>query len=106
MLFREAVAVYCENHKKHTDTLCGLNAEFWFVKAGGTNSNRWAFKGYGWPLYRRTLSHQGAKAVICTPGLDFWKRLELKEKLEKYKLLILRTEIISRYPYIVSILER
>jgi hypothetical protein len=26
MLFRETVAVYCENHMKHTDTLCGQNA--------------------------------------------------------------------------------
>jgi hypothetical protein len=26
MLFREAVAVYCENHTEHTDTLCGQNA--------------------------------------------------------------------------------
>jgi translation initiation factor IF-1 len=23
MLFRETVAVYCENHTEHTDTLCG-----------------------------------------------------------------------------------
>jgi hypothetical protein len=23
MLFRERIAVYCENHKQHTDTLCG-----------------------------------------------------------------------------------
>jgi hypothetical protein len=28
MLFRETVAVYCENHKEHTDTLCGHNVEF------------------------------------------------------------------------------
>jgi hypothetical protein len=27
MLFRETVAVYCENHMEHTDTLCGQNAE-------------------------------------------------------------------------------
>jgi hypothetical protein len=32
MLFRETVAVYCENHMEHTDTLCGQNAEFWYVK--------------------------------------------------------------------------
>jgi predicted Zn-dependent protease with MMP-like domain len=25
MLFRETVAVYCENHTEHTDTLCGQN---------------------------------------------------------------------------------
>jgi hypothetical protein len=27
MLFGETVAVYCENHTEHTDTLCGQNAE-------------------------------------------------------------------------------
>jgi hypothetical protein len=36
MLFGETVAVYCENHTEHTDTLCGQKAEFWYVKAGGT----------------------------------------------------------------------
>jgi hypothetical protein len=39
MLFRETVAVYCENHMEHTDTLCGQNAEFECVKAGGTYSD-------------------------------------------------------------------
>jgi hypothetical protein len=28
MLFGETVAVYCENHMEHTDTLCGQNTEF------------------------------------------------------------------------------
>jgi hypothetical protein len=27
MLFRETVAVYCQNHTEHTDTLCGQNVE-------------------------------------------------------------------------------
>jgi hypothetical protein len=27
MLFRETVAVLCENHMAHTNTLCGQNAE-------------------------------------------------------------------------------
>jgi translation initiation factor IF-1 len=39
VLFGETVAVYCENHTEHTNTLCGQNAEFWYVKAGGTYSN-------------------------------------------------------------------
>jgi hypothetical protein len=39
MLFGETVAVYCENHMEHTDTLCGQKAELWYVKAGGTYSN-------------------------------------------------------------------
>jgi translation initiation factor IF-1 len=40
MLFRETVAVYCENHTEHTNTLCGQNAEFWCVKVGGTYSDQ------------------------------------------------------------------
>jgi hypothetical protein len=39
MLFGETVAVYCENHMKHTNTLCGQNPEFWCVKACGTYIN-------------------------------------------------------------------
>jgi hypothetical protein len=28
MLFMETAAVYCENHTKHTDRLCGQNAVY------------------------------------------------------------------------------
>jgi hypothetical protein len=35
-LFREKVAVYCENHTEHTDILCGQNAEILYAKLGGT----------------------------------------------------------------------
>jgi hypothetical protein len=28
MLFRERVAVYCENHTEHTNTLCGQNSVY------------------------------------------------------------------------------
>jgi hypothetical protein len=41
MLFRETVAVYCENHTEHTDTLCGQNAGLWHDKACGTDSDPW-----------------------------------------------------------------
>jgi hypothetical protein len=44
MLFRETIAVYCENHTKHTNTLCRQNAEFWYVKSSGTYRNCWALK--------------------------------------------------------------
>jgi hypothetical protein len=33
MLFGETVTVYCENPTEHTDTLCGQNAEFWYVNS-------------------------------------------------------------------------
>jgi hypothetical protein len=45
MLLGKRVSVYCENHKEHTDTLCGQNAEVWCVKAGDTYINHWALKG-------------------------------------------------------------
>jgi hypothetical protein len=34
-LFREIIAVYREDHTRHTKTLCGQNAQFQTVKAGG-----------------------------------------------------------------------
>jgi hypothetical protein len=45
MLFGETVAVYYENNTEHTHTLHGQNAEFYYVKAGGTYSDHWALKG-------------------------------------------------------------
>jgi hypothetical protein len=32
MLFREIIAVYCDDHKKHIHALCGTNAEFFMLK--------------------------------------------------------------------------
>jgi hypothetical protein len=32
MLLGETFALYCENHKEHTDTLCGQNVEFVYHK--------------------------------------------------------------------------
>jgi hypothetical protein len=42
MLFGETVVVYCENHMEHTNTFCGQNVEFWYVKVGGIYSNHGA----------------------------------------------------------------
>jgi hypothetical protein len=36
MLFRETVAVYCDNHTEHTNTLYGQNAEFSPYLTGNT----------------------------------------------------------------------
>jgi hypothetical protein len=44
MLFRVTVSDYCEKHVKHTNTFCGENAEFHFLKAGGEYSDHWALK--------------------------------------------------------------
>jgi hypothetical protein len=59
MLFRETVAVYCENHTEHRDTLCGQNAEFWYRKAGGTLSNYLALK-----LNKLQIKQQTASDII------------------------------------------
>jgi hypothetical protein len=32
MLLREIIAVFCENHKKRTNTLCEQIEKFWYVK--------------------------------------------------------------------------
>jgi hypothetical protein len=32
MLFRETIAVYCENHTEHVNTLCGQNAETLYIR--------------------------------------------------------------------------
>jgi hypothetical protein len=45
MLFGETVAVYCENHTEHTDTLCMQNEELLNVKAGGTYNYHCDLKG-------------------------------------------------------------
>jgi hypothetical protein len=46
MLFGETNAVYCENRMEHTDSLYSAGRmQFWYVKAGGTYNNRWAWKG-------------------------------------------------------------
>jgi hypothetical protein len=44
MLFGEIVPPYCKNHMKHTNTLCGQNAEFYCVQADGIYRNNLALK--------------------------------------------------------------
>jgi hypothetical protein len=45
MLFKETVAVYCENHTEHKNILCEQNAEFWYINGRGTYGNHWAIEG-------------------------------------------------------------
>jgi hypothetical protein len=35
-LYREKFTIYCKNHTKHTNTLGGENAEFWYIYAADT----------------------------------------------------------------------
>lgn len=39
MLFTDIISVYCENHTRQINTLCGENAESFNGKAGSTYSN-------------------------------------------------------------------
>jgi hypothetical protein len=45
MLFRETMAIYCENHMEHTNTLFEKNIEFYYVKERGAYTDHWALKG-------------------------------------------------------------
>jgi hypothetical protein len=63
-MFRKVIAVYCENHAKHINTLCGQNAESFNIEAGGM---------YG---YHRSLKGKGS--CVCT---GFCQRLSLAENI-------------------------
>jgi hypothetical protein len=65
MLFGETVTVYCENHTEHTDTLCGQNAEFYCVKAGGTYSYYWALKTLNFTYVPLNLFKKVNSAAQC-----------------------------------------
>jgi hypothetical protein len=43
MLFGETVAVYCENHTEHTNTMHGKNSELANSKLGGIYIYHWGF---------------------------------------------------------------
>jgi hypothetical protein len=45
MVFRETVAVYCENYAEQINAQCGQNAEVLYVKGGGTYIYRCALTG-------------------------------------------------------------
>jgi hypothetical protein len=68
MLFGETVAVYCENHMEHTDTLCGQNVEFYYVQVGGTYSDHGGLKGL--PSYRWTFITVTAVRGVVMPATE------------------------------------
>ena len=45
MLYREIIAVCFQIHKKHINTLCGLNVQVLNVKPSGTYNDHWAVLG-------------------------------------------------------------
>jgi hypothetical protein len=77
MLFREIIAVYSENHMKPINTLCGQNAEILIIKAGGTYSYHWGFKG----LKRMANGSSG--------DTDIENANEIRTAVTRYRLLLL-----------------
>jgi hypothetical protein len=61
MLFGETVAVYCENHTEHVNTLRGVNLEISNIEACGTYSNHCALRGLS-PHWR---SHSPTHTIIA-----------------------------------------
>jgi hypothetical protein len=45
MLYEEVIAVYSKNRMKHTNTLCGKNAELFNIKAEESYSYHYALRG-------------------------------------------------------------
>jgi len=65
MLYREIIAVCSEIHTKHTNTLCGQNAEFVIVKPGGPrNRNSWPTRSYCSKYYNMS-SHVHISKISC-----------------------------------------
>jgi hypothetical protein len=65
MLFRETVAVYCENRSELTDTLCGQNVELVNIEACKSRSKNVALL-YSVPRHEWRYKH--AHANSFTPG--------------------------------------
>jgi hypothetical protein len=78
MLFRETVAVYCENHTKYT-LLCGQNAEFWYIEAGST--------------YRST----GLQWVDLTPWIRVLEKLRVAQLNSKFSAIYGTRSVIAMF---------
>jgi translation initiation factor IF-1 len=69
MLFGETVAVYCENHMEHTDTLCGQNEVRTSQEGFATEPNRLM-------LFRETVAvycenHTEHTDTLCGQNAEF-----------------------------------
>jgi hypothetical protein len=81
MLFGEAVAVYCENHIEHTDTLCGQNAEILKINECGTHSYHSKLDLYA-KFGSNCISQSALEADISRTDKDiFCFRLKLESLL-------------------------
>ena len=83
MLYREIIAVCSQIHTKHINTLCGQNAEFLNVTAGGIYSDHWALEGYmsiiktsQLTLHRKIIAvcsqiHTKHRNTLCGQNVEF-----------------------------------
>jgi translation initiation factor IF-1 len=78
MLFWETVAVYCENHTEHTDTLCGQNAGFGMLiksvphrkhHVSATKPNRLMLFGETFAVYCE--NHTEHTDTLCGQNVEF-----------------------------------
>jgi hypothetical protein len=79
-LFREIIAAYCEDHTKHTHVLCGQNAEFLDVTAGGAHSYHYALNSCIY-IHR---NEQNGHHCICITYSDH-KRNRSDHTISAYK---------------------
>ena len=63
MLFRETIALYCNNHTEHTDPPCGQNTERVSCTASGVQAYSYPFKGC---ILKKTLCLEPRTSKICT----------------------------------------
>jgi hypothetical protein len=108
MLFRETVAVYCENHTGHTNTLCGRTAEFQHGKAAGTYSDHWTLCSVlkTWILQRMLQCCDNKTqlvARVCERRFSLWSLIILgwRSLLKSRAWNGFRKPTISKYQSII-----
>jgi hypothetical protein len=89
MLFRETVAVYCETHMEHTDTLCGQNTEFCMLKhvvhIVTTGLYRVNDENYKTPWWRDNLRLCLQKKKSQILRLSIWEEASLVNHLKPHR---------------------
>jgi hypothetical protein len=96
MLFREIIAVYCENYTEQINTLCGQNGEILNLIAGGTYSVTTELINYDvriTPLLDHQLSRPRFSECLIWWSLFIFEELFVP-KLVKNFLAFVRTRIL------------
>jgi hypothetical protein len=73
MLFKETVAVYCENHTEHIDTLCVQNAVYIFSSYLTGNTSPHHYKTQPVNAVKETVAvYSENHTEHCVGGMQFW----------------------------------